>query len=76
MVNDRAIEVGCCSLKYLNGGFYSIYTVCNYAQTNIVNSATYKVGTPCSECKTGCDPTYKSMCSRNETVDPNKTNAY
>lgn len=71
MVNDRAVQIGCCGSKFEDSQFKWFYTVCNYAMTNIIDHAAYKTGKPCSDCLSGCDNKFTSLCSVNEPIDPN-----
>ena len=71
IVSDKASRVGCAVYMCTDSKQYFkhvLYLTCNYSYTNIKNRAIYKEGEPGSDCTTGCDTTYKALCSKNETV--------
>lgn len=65
MVNDKNNFLGCAAstFKYQSSGrsWFSIMLTCNYQYTNMLNSATYVRGTPCSSCT--CSQTYRNLCA-------------
>lgn len=73
MVNEKQTNVGCGIAQFKYNGYFSIYLVCNYAITNILNSPVYTAGSSCSGCTTGCHPTYKGLCSPTEPIVPKPT---
>lgn len=75
MSADRVREIGCAISHYLEptpkGDAKNSYLVCNYSFINLQEQPIYVKGTPASQCKTGSNPNYPSLCSTNEKVDPN-----
>lgn len=51
--------IGCGRSVFHDG----LFIVCNYApQGNLQNRTVYKLGDPCSACKSGCNITYNGLC--------------
>ncbi|XP_011200657.2 antigen 5 like allergen Cul n 1 [Bactrocera dorsalis] len=75
MVADRNIRVGCAASTYgVSGHRYTAFLfACNYATTNMVNFPIYKsCSVAASQCTTGKNPSYTSLCSASEKYDVNK----
>jgi len=57
-------EVGCGQVVYQEGDWYKNIVVCNYARGgNMVGSAMYREGEPCSDCSTGYQ-CQDSLCAK------------
>ncbi|KAH8415957.1 hypothetical protein KR222_005134 [Zaprionus bogoriensis] len=73
-VVDRNTHVGCAMMRFTNPQYPFLYIynmACNYASTYAVGVHVYKVGEPASECETGPNPKYTSLCSLQEQYNPN-----
>lgn len=62
MVQDKSDRVGCAVVRYLKGGWYNTYIVCDYAVTNILNQPVYVRGQQCSQCTGNCGANYPGLC--------------
>lgn len=71
MSYDRATLVGCAFARYSDSYKTGLFA-CNYSSGNIKNYRVYKCGKPTSGCIYGKNPTYPSLCSVNEPIDPNQ----
>ncbi|XP_011200656.2 antigen 5 like allergen Cul n 1-like [Bactrocera dorsalis] len=74
MMADRNIRVGCAASTYrVSGHRYTVFLfVCNYATTNIIGIPIYEsCSVAASNCTTGKNPTYTSLCSVAEEYDVN-----
>lgn len=72
IVSDLNDQVGCGYVQYKNSmGWFTVQVTCDYARTNLGTQSIYKSGPPTSECKTGNNPNYPNLCSKNEKPDPN-----
>ncbi|XP_055614644.1 antigen 5 like allergen Cul n 1-like [Uranotaenia lowii] len=69
LARDKANRVGCGLIRNKQNGWYWLTLTCNYAYTNMIGTRVYKSGTPCSECKTGCDKKWDGLCTKDEPVD-------
>jgi Cysteine-rich secretory protein family len=72
MSADRVNQVGCAISQYTDYQGKKSYMVCNYSFTIILSQQVYVSGAPASQCQSGPNPNYPSLCSVNEIVDPNK----
>lgn len=70
MVNDKVNRIGCALISYQENEYKFNHLVCNYSYTNIWERPVYKTGSPGSECKTGVNSIYKSLCNANEEIIP------
>jgi Cysteine-rich secretory protein family len=70
---DRINQIGCAISHFPEGeqGKKS-YIVCNYSFQPFGNQPTYVKGAPTSQCQSGSNPNYPSLCSESEVVDNNK----
>lgn len=62
MVQDRADRVGCAAVRYVQGGWYTTYFVCDYSRTNVENEPVYVCGQACSQCAGKCGVNYPGLC--------------
>lgn len=70
IVRDASDRIGCAISQYIKpGGWYTNYYVCNYAFTNIHNKPIYDAGPIATKCKTGTNPNYPALCSKNEKFE-------
>ncbi|XP_018802408.1 PREDICTED: venom allergen 3-like [Bactrocera latifrons] len=75
MMADRNIRVGCAASTYsVSGQRYKAFLfACNYATTNMINFPIYtSCSVAASQCTTGKNPKYTSLCSASEKYDVNK----
>ncbi|XP_037945428.1 antigen 5 like allergen Cul n 1-like [Teleopsis dalmanni] len=73
-VIDRNTHVGCAMVRYTHAEYPFLYiynTACNYGSVYAVGAEVYRVGEPASECETGSNPFYPSLCSIEEKMNPN-----
>ncbi|XP_039960561.1 antigen 5 like allergen Cul n 1-like [Bactrocera tryoni] len=74
MVADRNIRLGCAASTYnVTGQQYKAFLfACNYATTNIIGVPIYKsCSVAATNCTTGKNPSYTSLCSVAEEYDVN-----
>lgn len=67
VIKSNADRIGCSIVEYLDTRNYRCVVIgCNYNAGSIVDVPTYEIGPTASLCKTGTNPKYRSLCSRNE----------
>lgn len=75
MANEKMTHVGCAMSTFntvLSGTTWrTALLACNYAFTNFMGRRVYQQGAIASDCITGVDSTYTSICSLNEPIDVN-----
>lgn len=75
MVRDESFAVGCSIVKSqhpADGSNWNCYYIaCNYATSNIIRRPVYEIGAIGSKCKTGRNPQYPGLCSKNENYTDN-----
>nr|XP_014100750.1 antigen 5 like allergen Cul n 1 [Bactrocera oleae] len=74
MVADRNIRLGCAASTYnVSGQQYRAFLfACNYATTNMITLPIYRnCSVAASNCTTGTNPSYSSLCSASEAYDVN-----
>lgn len=71
MVAELNVRVGCAAVKSSEDDWETLTTACNYATTNVVGRPIYRSGPAASKCTSGKNPKYSSLCSVNESYDPN-----
>lgn len=72
MVTDRTHKIGCGMSYQLKLKWHVFLVTCNYASTNLIDEPVYKVGATGAGCKTGVNPKYTALCSKNEVINPNE----
>jgi len=60
-------RIGCAIGKYYDT-WKNLFIVCNYSQTNMINSPVYVTGTPCSGCNSRCSAPYPGLCEGSEVI--------
>lgn len=65
IVSSRSTKVGCAMVTYKRNRDVTLYFVCNYSLSNILNAPIYTVGQPCSGCSYGCSELYPGLCRVN-----------
>lgn len=72
MAQDHTHVIGCAASVYTQEDNSQVFfLVCNYSFRALIRVPIYKTGDPTSGCKTGKNPHYKNLCSRDEVVDMN-----
>lgn len=71
LVADKNNQVGCSIAQYTSNWGRETLIACNYAYTIIDSYKVYKTGPAASECTTGSNPSFRSLCSTNEPIDVN-----
>lgn len=71
LVNAKADQVGCSISQYVDSDGQKTYMSCNYSFTIVEGFSMYKSGRATSECKTGINAQFPSLCSPKEHIDPN-----
>ncbi|KAG4074792.1 hypothetical protein HA402_006431 [Bradysia odoriphaga] len=65
IVSSQSTKVGCAMVMYKRNRDVTLYFVCNYSLSNILNAPIYTSGEPCSRCSYGCSTLYPGLCLAN-----------
>ncbi|KAJ6637144.1 Antigen 5 like allergen Cul n 1 [Pseudolycoriella hygida] len=65
IVSSESSKVGCAMIMYKRNRYVTLYFVCNYSLSNILNAPIYTSGKPCSRCSYGCSKLYPGLCKVN-----------
>lgn len=72
MVQEMGTSMGCAILQQTGEkGIVQQILTCNYSYINIEGLPVYGIGVTASQCTTGPDATYPSLCSDNEVYEVN-----
>lgn len=78
MANEKMTHIGCAVSTFntvLSGTTWrTALLACNYAFTNFLGRRVYQSGNTASQCVSGTDSIYASLCSIHEPIDVNDWN--